>query len=26
LQPERGRAIFEALVTEAMGQYAELHS
>lgn len=26
LQPERGRAIFEALVTEAMGKYAELYS
>jgi len=26
LQPERGRAVFEALVTEAMGEYSELHS
>jgi Protein of unknown function (DUF2764) len=26
LQPERGRTVFEALVTEAMGEYAELHS
>jgi hypothetical protein len=26
LQPERGRVIFEALVTEAMGKYAELYS
>jgi hypothetical protein len=26
LQPERGRAVFEALVTEAMGEYAELYS
>lgn len=26
LQAERGRAVFEALVTEAMGEYAELYS
>jgi hypothetical protein len=26
LQPERGRAVFETLVTEAMGEYSELHS
>jgi hypothetical protein len=26
LQPERGRKIFEALVTEAMGEYAKLYS
>src|SRR5262245_2540801 len=25
LQPERGRTVFEALVTEAMGEYAELY-
>jgi len=25
LQPERGRTVFEALVTEAMGQHAELY-
>ncbi len=26
LQPERGRAVFEPLVTEAMGEYAKLYS
>jgi hypothetical protein len=26
LQAERGRAVFEALVTEAMGEYAKLYS
>jgi hypothetical protein len=26
LQPERGRAVFEALGTEAMGEYSKLHS
>jgi len=26
LQAERGRAVFEALVTEALGEYAKLHS
>jgi hypothetical protein len=26
LQPERGRSIFEALVTEAMGEHAKLYS
>jgi hypothetical protein len=26
LQPERGRAVFEALVTEAMGKYAQFYS
>jgi len=26
LQPERGRTVFEALVTEAMGEYSKLHS